>query len=146
LIPILNKNINDYLTLFELPINLQFDEFMEETIKSAGMSESDFSYYSFSEGEKKRIDMAILLSFITITKTLANWNCNLLIIDELLDSAIDENGLEKLLKSLKNMTYDSDTCIYIISHRLQQEYLPQFKSQIKVEKNSNGFSKINFIQ
>jgi len=146
LIPILNKNINDYLTLFELPINLQFDEYMDETIKSAGMSESDFSYYSFSEGEKKRIDMAILLSFINITKTLANWNCNLLIIDELLDSAIDETGLEKLLRSLKNMTYDSNTCIYIISHRLQQEYLPQFKQQIKVEKNSNGFSKVNFMQ
>ncbi|MFA5484954.1 MAG: AAA family ATPase [Candidatus Pacearchaeota archaeon] len=144
LIPILNKNINDYITLFELPINIQFNELMEEKIRTISSSDGELSYYSFSEGEKKRIDMAILLSFIKITKTLTNWNCNLLIIDELLDSAIDENGLEKLIKSLKNMTHESNICIYIISHRLQQQdYFSQFKNIIHVEKNSNDFSNIS---
>ncbi|MFW6219525.1 MAG: AAA family ATPase [bacterium] len=144
LIPILNKNVNEYITLFELPINIQFNELMEEKIRTISSSDGELSYYSFSEGEKKRIDMAILLSFIQITKTLANWNCNLLIIDELLDSAIDEIGLEKLIKSLKNMTYESNICVYIISHRLQQQdYFSQFKNIIHVEKNSNGFSNIS---
>lgn len=143
LIPILNKNINEYITLFELPINIQFNEFMEEKIRTIGSSEGELSYYSFSEGEKKIIDMSILLSFIQITKTLSNWNCNLLIIDELLDSSIDESGLEKLIKSLKNMTYESDICIYVISHRLQQQdYFSHFQNVLHVEKNSNGFSTI----
>ncbi len=104
---------------------------------------NDIPYFSYSEGEKKRIDMAILLSFIDITKTISNWNCNLLIIDELLDGAMDETGLEKLVHSLKNMTYDiKGLGIYIISHRLQQDYASQFKRCLQITKDKHGFSDI----
>jgi len=143
LIPILNSKINEYIKLFELPVILQFDEFMNENITNLENLRNQISYYAYSEGEKKRIDMSILLSFINITKTISNWNCNLLMIDELLDSAIDEGGLEKMVGSLKNMAYDShELCIYIISHRLQQDYNSQFKNCLNIHKNGNNFSEI----
>jgi DNA repair exonuclease SbcCD ATPase subunit len=146
LVPILNSKINEYIKLFELPSIIKFDEFMNETITNVENLNNNISYYSYSEGEKKRIDMSILLSFINITKNISNWNCNLLIIDELLDSAIDEAGLEKLVGSLKNMTYDNKSlCIYIISHRIQQEYSSQFKNCMQVHKDSYGFSQIESI-
>jgi DNA repair exonuclease SbcCD ATPase subunit len=145
LVPILNTKINEYIKIFEIPIVLQFDALMNEKISNLENIRNEISYYSYSEGEKKRIDMAILLSFISITKIISNWNCNLLIIDELLDGAIDENGLEKLVTSLKNMTYESkDLAIYVISHRLQQDYSSQFKNCLYVSKNNNGFSEITY--
>lgn len=147
LIPILNSKINEYIKLFELPVILQFDEFMNESITNLENLKNQISYYSYSEGEKKRIDMSILLSFISITKTISNWNCNLLIIDELLDSAIDEGGLDKMVSSLKSMAYETkDLCIYIISHRLQQDYNSQFKNCLNIKKNSNKFSEIVSIE
>lgn len=143
LIPILNVKVNEYIKLFELPVILQFDEYMNERIFNLNNLREEISYYSYSEGEKKRLDMSILLSFINITKTISNWNCNVLMIDELLDSAIDENGLEKMVSSLKSMTYDTkDLCIYIISHRLQQDYSSQFSSCLNIQKNVNSFSEI----
>jgi len=145
LIPILNTKINEYIKLFELPVIIQFDELMNEKITNLENLRNEISYYAYSEGEKKRIDMSILLSFISITKIISNWNCNLLMIDELLDSAIDENGLEKMVGSLKNMSFDSkDLCIYIISHRLQQEYSTHFKNCITIQKNNNSFSEVIF--
>lgn len=143
LVPILNQKINEYIRLFELPVIIQFDELMNETITNMDSLKNDIPYFSYSEGEKKRIDMAILLSFIDITKTISNWNCNLLIIDELLDGAMDETGLEKLVHSLKNMTYDiKGLGIYIISHRLQQDYASQFKRCLQITKDKHGFSDI----
>lgn len=145
LIPILNSKINEYIKLFELPVIIQFDELMNEKITNLENLRGEISYYAYSEGEKKRIDMSILLSFISITKIISNWNCNLLIIDELLDSAIDESGLEKLVGSLKNMSFESkELCIYIISHRLQQEYNTHFKNCITIQKNNNSFSEVIF--
>jgi hypothetical protein len=135
--------VNEYIKLFELPVIIHFDELMNEKITNLENLRSEISYYAYSEGEKKRIDMSILLSFISITKIISNWNCNLLIIDELLDSAIDEAGLEKLVGSLKNMSQDSkDLSIYIISHRLQQDYNTQFKKVLNIQKTNNGFSEI----
>jgi DNA repair exonuclease SbcCD ATPase subunit len=143
LVPILNIKINEYIKLFELNVMIQFDELMNEKIINLENLRNDISYYAYSEGEKKRIDMAILLSFISITKIISNWNCNLLIIDELLDSAIDENGLEKLVYSLKNMCLDAnDLCVYIISHRLLQDYNTHFQNNLSIRKNNNGFSEI----
>jgi len=144
LVPILNTKVNEYLQLFEIPIVLLFDEFMNEKITNYENIKNSISYNSYSEGEKKRIDMAILLSFISMTKAISNWNCNLLLIDELLDGAIDENGLDKLVTSLKNMTYESNLCIYIISHRLQQDYNSKFSKCLQIEKE-DSFSKINYI-
>lgn len=143
LIPILNSKVNEYIKIFEIPIIIHFDELMNEKITNLENLKSEISYWAYSEGEKKRIDMSILLSFISITKIISNWNCNLLIIDELLDSAVDEGGLDKMVGSLKNMTYDlKELSIYIISHRLQQDYNTNFKNCLNIQKNINGFSEI----
>lgn len=143
LIPILNTKINEYVKLFELPVIIHFDELMNEKITNLENRRNEISYYAYSEGEKKRIDFSILLAFISITKIISNWNTNLLIIDELLDSAVDEKGLEKLLECLSNLTKDTKNLgIYIISHRLQQDYLTQFKKVLEIEKNINSFSNI----
>ena len=146
LIPILNDNINRYLNIFNLPIYLEFGDDMSDSIKTINNFNESVTYYSFSEGEKKKIDMAILLSFIDVTKKIANWNCNLLIIDELLDSSIDEAGLDKLLLSLSGMVdEDDDLGIYIISHKFKKEYKQYFNKMIEVKKSSDGFSKMSYI-
>jgi len=143
LIPVLNKSINYYLNIFGLSVYIEFDSSMKDNIKTTTNFNSALSYFSFSEGEKKKIDMAILLSFIDVTKKVANWNCNLLIIDELLDSSIDEEGLEKMLESLDKMVNaDNDMGIYIISHRFKADYKQFFNSMIEVSKNKEGFSKM----
>lgn len=140
-IPLLNNKINEYLQLFEIPITLKFDEFMVEKITNYTNLKNDVSYMCYSEGEKKRIDLAILLSFISITKSISDWNCNLLMIDELLDSAIDEFGLEKLVLSLKKMGEETgDMCIYVISHRLKNEYNNMFSNRLTIKKQLNQFS------
>jgi ABC-type Na+ transport system ATPase subunit NatA len=140
LIPILNKKINEYLELFELPVKISFNEFMEEKISMQLSSDLDISYMSFSEGEKKRIDIAILLSFIETTKILSNWNCNVIMFDEVLDNATDSEGLDKLLSSIKDLTTrDSKLCSYIISHRDADSDLYDRKVTIK---KVAGFSKL----
>lgn len=146
LAPILNTKINEYIQLFELPARIEFDEYMNETIFNSESLSTNVPYNSFSEGEKKRIDMAILLSFINITKIICSWDCNLLIIDELLDGAIDGDGLDKLLTSLETMTLETDKlCVYIISHRLQDD-LSKFSSITEIEKQGNGFSSITKVE
>jgi len=114
---------------------------MNEKITNLENLRSEISYYAYSEGEKKRIDMAILLSFISITKIILNWNSNILLVDELLDSAVDETGLELMLNSLKNLVNDNkDLSIFVISHRLNNDYSNHFKKTLIIEKNLNGFS------
>ena len=138
LIPILNLKIKEYLDLFELPIKIEFSETMEENISYDLGGDKHISYMAFSEGEKKRIDIAILLSFISITKSISNWNCNVILFDEVLDNATDADGLEKLLGSIKDMTRkDKKLCSYVISHRDTNEHI--YDRKIVVEKK-NSFS------
>lgn len=140
LVPILNSKINEYLNLFDLPVSISFDETMQETLSIIGSTEKDISYMAFSEGEKKRIDIAILLAFIGTTKSISNWNCNLLVFDEILDSATDAEGLEKLLSSIKDLTNNDNTlCAYIVSHR--ETFLDMYTKVIKIKK-VGGYSKI----
>lgn len=144
IVPVLNKHINEYLAYFDLGVTVTFDEMMDETIKVIGYHGSEVAYSSFSEGEKKRIDMAILLSFIKISKVLAEWNCNLLVVDELLDSSIDDAGLAKLLGSLKNISANKDhQSTLIISHRLQHEFGEFFENVVEIKKAPNGFSDLH---
>ena len=140
LVPLLNAKINEQLNIFDLPVMINFNENMEEAIDIVGSSEKGVSYMSFSEGEKKRIDIAILLSFISTMKTISNWNCNLLVFDEILDSATDADGLEKLLGSIKEISQkDSNICSYVISHR---ESMQDLYDRVIEIKKVNGFSKI----
>lgn len=140
LIPILNSMINDTLSKFDLPVTINFDETMQEKISMIGGSEKDISYNSFSEGEKKRIDVAILLAFISTMKKISNWNCNVIIFDEILDGATDSEGLEKLLTSIKELTLnDNQVGAYVISHR---EVNHDMFSRVITIKKVGGYSKI----
>lgn len=136
---ILNRNIANYLDKFELPIQLQFDDTMQETIVENMVPSS---YGSYSGGERCRIDMAILLSFFDVSRLISNWSCNLLFIDELLDSGIDDSGLEQFIATLYNIITENKKKlgIYIVSHKLN-EIKVQTSSTIEIKKKT-GFSEM----
>lgn len=141
LIPILNLKINTFLDKFDLPVKITFNELMEEHIDSLSGQGRNISYNTFSEGEKKRIDIALMLSFIETTKTICNWDSNILIFDEIFDSAIDSAALDKIMDSIKEMTTDNtDLCCYVISHREADHQ--NYTGRIVIEKK-NGFSHIS---
>lgn len=138
LIMVLNKNINDYLKAFELPISLTFDEQMQETI-ARGKYPRD--YEQFSGGERSRVDMAIILSFFNTSRIISNWSCNVLVCDELLDQAIDQSGIDQFLATLYNMVADKKNKlgIYIVSHKLTEPKIP-ITSTIEITRKPGGFS------
>lgn len=128
-LPILNKLINKYLVEFEFFVNFELDENFNETIKSRGRDE--FSYMSFSEGEKKRIDVAILLAFRQIASMKNSAKINLLISDEV-DGGLDGVALEKFVSL---MTDGIDANVWVISHVLSNtELVNMFESQCQVKK------------
>lgn len=128
-LPILNKLINKYLMEFEFFVNFELDENFNETIKSRGRDE--FSYMSFSEGEKKRIDVAILLAFRQIASMKNSAKINLLISDEV-DGGLDGIALEKFVSL---MTEDIDANVWVISHVLSNtELVNMFEAQANVKK------------
>jgi len=134
LLPILNNKINYYLKKFELPLSFEFNQYMEETIKT-GKFEQD--YNQFSGGERCRIDMAILLSFFDISKIISNWSCSILMIDEVLDAGVDQSGIEQFLSTLYNIVSEEnkDLGIYLISHKLSDAQV-NFNEIIQIEKKS----------
>lgn len=141
MIPMFNSKVNEYLNRFELPIQVIFNEAMDEVIRVPG-GDAEVSYFSFSEGEKKRIDIAILFSFIEMTKIICNWNCNVLMMDEIMDSATDTEGLDKMMYTILGLTnLNKQLAIYMISHRVDDNYKQLFSSILTAEK-SNGFSKL----
>lgn len=143
LVPILNAKINEYLYKFEIPVRVNFNEQMEEIITNVGRAGEQVSYFSYSEGEKKSIDIAILMSFIDITKIICSWNCNVLMIDELIDGNVDFPRLEKMIGCLRDFsTTGMIPCIYIISHRQIDEISQYFKRLIRVDK-MDGYSKLS---
>jgi DNA repair exonuclease SbcCD ATPase subunit len=135
-VPIINGLVNKYLGKLNLFVDFNIDEEFKETIKSRYRDE--FSYSSFSEGEKQRIDLAILLTWREIAKMKNSLNCNLLIFDEILDSSLDSSGTESFLKLLNKMK--TKCSIFIISHKSDQ-LADKFDQQMHFEKKNN-FSKI----
>jgi DNA repair exonuclease SbcCD ATPase subunit len=135
-LPIINKLINKYLTAMDSFINFNLNENFEESIKSR--HRDDFSYHNFSEGEKMRIDLAILFTWRQIAKLKNSTNTNLLILDEVFDSSLDVGGTEEFLK----LMYDigNDTNVFVISHKGDQLF-DKFRSVIRFEKKNN-FSRI----
>lgn len=134
-IPIINKQVNKYLSAMDFFVNFNLDESFKETIKSR--HRDDFSYASFSEGEKQRIDMALMLTWRAIAKMKNSANTNLLILDEVFDSSLDANGTEDLMKILAIL---EDTNLFVISHKgdiLQDK----FRNVMRFEK-VNNFSRI----
>ena len=134
-LPIMNKLINTYLTSMEFYVNFTLNENFEETIKSRYRDE--FTYASFSEGEKMRIDLALLFTWRAIAKMKNSTNTNLLILDEIFDSSLDATGTDDFLKILN--TFDKEN-VFIISHK-QDMLIDKFRSVIKFEKVKN-FSKV----
>ena len=135
-IPVMNKLISKYLAAFELFVDFQLDESFNESIKSR--FRDTFSYASFSEGEKLRISLAILLTWRTISKMRNSVSTNLLFLDETLDGSIDATGIEKLIDTLNNI--NSKDNVFVISHR-GDHFGDKFESHIQFEKVKN-FSRI----
>ena len=135
-VPVINKLINKYLSAMDFFVQFELDEEFNETIKSRFRDE--FSYASFSEGEKMRINLAILFTWRAVAKLRNSVSTNLLIMDEVMDSSMDSNGTEEFLKILNNLTIDTNT--FIISHKTDQLY-DKFTNVIKFEKHKN-FSKV----
>jgi len=135
-VPVINKLIGKYLSAMDFFVQFELDEEFNETIKSRFRDE--FSYASFSEGEKMRINLAILFTWRAVAKLRNSVSTNLLILDEIMDSSMDSNGTDEFLKILNNLTSDTNT--FIISHKTDQMY-DKFANVIKFEKHKN-FSRI----
>tara|TARA_Y100001937_G_scaffold126068_1_gene194445 strand:+ start:5608 stop:7308 length:1701 start_codon:yes stop_codon:yes gene_type:complete len=135
-LPVINKLVNQYLQVLDFFVHFDLDENFQETIRSR--HRDDFSYDSFSEGEKQRIDLSLLFTWRQIAKMKNSVSTNLLILDETFDSSLDHDGIENLLKILH--TLDNDTNTFIISHK--GDILDgKFTSKIEFIKDRN-FSKI----
>ena len=135
-IPVMNKLINKYLAAFDLFVDFQLDENFNEIIKSRFRDK--FSYASFSEGEKLRITLSIMLSWRSVAKLRNSVSTNLLILDETLDGALDSVGIESLIDTLHSLNADDN--IFVISHRGDQ-FAEKFDTSITFQKVKN-FSEI----
>ena len=138
-IPVINKLINKYLASMDFYVNFELDENFKETIRSRFRDE--FSYSSFSEGEKMRINLALLFTWRAIAKLRNSASCNLLILDEVLDGSLDSNGIEELMKIIRVLTEGSN--VFIISHRGDQ-IQDKFTNTIHFVKQNN-FSRISKV-
>lgn len=135
-LPIINKLINKYLAQMGFFVNFNINENFEETIKSRYRDE--FSYQNFSEGEKMRIDLALLFTWRSIAKMRNSVNTNLLMLDEVFDGSLDANGTDEFLKIMLYMLSDTNT--FVISHKTDQ-LIDKFEKVYRFEKHKN-FSRL----
>ncbi len=136
-LPLINQQVNRYLQMMDFYINFTLDEEFNETVQSP--IHEDFSYASFSEGEKMRIDLALLFTWREVARFKNSVNTNLLIMDEVFDSSLDGFGTEEFLKIIRYVIKDAN--IFVISHKTGLE--DKFESVIKFEK-VKGFSRMVF--
>jgi DNA repair exonuclease SbcCD ATPase subunit len=134
-LPLINQQVNRYLQMLDFYINFTLDEEFNETVQSP--IHEDFSYSSFSEGEKQRIDLALLFTWREVAKFKNSTNTNLLILDEVFDSSLDGFGTEDFLKIIRYVIKDAN--VFIISHKAGME--DRFESVLKFEK-VKGFSRM----
>ena len=133
-LPFINQQVNRYLQMMDFYINFHLDEEFKETVKSP--IHEDFSYSSFSEGEKMRIDLALLFTWREVARVKNSVNTNLLIMDEVFDSSLDGFGTDEFLKIIRYVIKDAN--IFVISHKTDMQ--DKFESTIKFDK-IKGFSK-----
>ena len=131
-LPVMNQLVNRYLKELDFYVSFDLNENFEETIKSRFRDE--FTYASFSEGEKMRIDLALLFTWRTIAKMKNSANTNLLILDEIFDSSLDGQGTDDFLKILH--TVSDNTNVFVISHKTES-LQDKFASTLRVEKKQN---------
>jgi DNA repair exonuclease SbcCD ATPase subunit len=132
-LPFINQQVNRYLQMMDFYINFELDSEFNETIKSP--IHEDFSYSSFSEGEKARIDLALIFAWREVARVKNSVNCNILLFDEVFDSSLDGFGADEFLKIIRYVI--KDTNVFVISHKTDLQ--DKFDSTIKFEKKS-GFS------
>lgn len=134
-LPLINQSVNKYLQMMDFYINLQLDEEFDEKIESP--IHEDFSYSSFSEGEKQRIDLALLFAWREVAKVKNSVNTNIMIFDEVFDSSLDGMGTDDFLKIIRFVIKDAN--IFVISHKT--EISEKFETVVRFEK-IKGFSRI----
>ena len=134
-LPFINQQVNRYLQMMEFYINFHLDEEFNETVKSP--IHEDFSYSSFSEGEKMRIDLALLFTWREVARVKNSVNTNLLIMDEVFDSSLDGFGTDEFLKIIRYVVKDAN--IFVISHK--SDLHDKFDNVIKFDK-VKGFSRM----
>ena len=137
-VPVINKLVNKYLAAMDFFVNFNIDEEFKETIKSR--HRDDFSYENFSEGEKKRIDLALLFTWRSVAKLKNSVNTNLLIFDEVFDGSLDINGTEEFMKLINMM--NEGTNIFVITHKSDQ-MVDKFKHTIRFAKVKNFSQMVN---
>jgi DNA repair exonuclease SbcCD ATPase subunit len=130
-VPIINKLVNKYLAAMEFMCGFELDEQFNETIRSRFRDE--FSYASFSEGEKFRIDISLMLTWRAIAKLRNSASTNLLIMDEVFDGSSDHSGVENLVKILEAVGHEAN--IFVISH--SEKMMDKLEHTIRFEKNGN---------
>ena len=135
-LPLINQQVNRYLQMMDFYINFTLDEEFNETVQSP--IHEDFSYSSFSEGEKQRIDLALLFTWREVAKFKNSTNTNLLILDEVFDSSLDGFGTEEFLKIIRFVI--TDVNVFVISHKTGME--DRFGDVMRFEK-VKGFSRLN---
>ena len=133
-LPFINQQVNRYLQMMDFYINFHLDEEFKETVKSP--IHEDFSYSSFSEGEKMRIDLALLFTWREVARVKNSVNTNLLIMDEVFDSSLDGFGTDEFLKIIRYVIQDAN--IFVISHK--SDMYDKFENVIKFDK-IKGFSR-----
>lgn len=131
-VPVMNKLINKYLAAMEFFVNFELDENFNEVIKSRFRDE--FTYHSFSEGERMRLNLALLFAWRAIAKLKNSASCNLLLLDEVMDSSMDAAGTDDFLKIIYELTADTNT--FIISHKVDQ-MVDKFSEVIRFQKHGN---------
>jgi DNA repair exonuclease SbcCD ATPase subunit len=134
-LPLINQQVNRYLQMMDFYINFTLDQEFNETVQSP--IHEDFSYASFSEGEKQRIDLALLFTWREVARMKNSVNCNLMILDEIFDSSLDSTGTEEFLKIIRYVIKDAN--IFVISHKTGLE--DKFESVLRFEK-VKGFSRM----
>jgi hypothetical protein len=137
-LPIMNKIINKYLAQMDFFVQFELNDSFEETIKSR--HRDIFTYDSFSEGEKRKIDLSLLFAWRAVAQLKNSLNCNLLIFDEVLDGSLDDVATESFLSILKGL--DKGTNIFVISHKSKELLQDKFQDHITFVKRNN-FSKID---
>jgi DNA repair exonuclease SbcCD ATPase subunit len=144
ILPYLNKKMNQHLAMLNANYTISFDSQLKELLKSRNRDE--FTYENFSGGEQKRIDIAWMFTTVSVAKMRNSVDCNLLVLDEVLDSSMCSNGIGMLMKYLKTefRQNNSDHCVYIITHKSEIGE-DDFDSIIRLKKE-NGFTKIDSIE
>ena len=141
-LPLLNSKLNHYLKLLGSNYFLEFDDTFNEIVKSSS-GRKLLPYDNFSAGEQKRVDLALLMTFIDIARMQGRSTTNLLILDEVTDSSLDSDGLEQFIDIISDKSKQEDIAVYVISHR--KDYNSDLYSSIIVLEKDQGFTRVKHI-